>query len=226
MTGFLPRYFLLTTSAIINGIPPTYASWLLGMMNGLSILGRVGIGYFADRFGKIQALTASFILCGVGHFVFWLPGVTVAVDDNGVPTALFTLFVVYIGIFGSGFISLFAVVVSHLFGSEALASKTGLLNTTIGVSVLAGPSAVYAIIESGISKSWTIGVLGKDILDLMSSETFADYTQQFLASGLFLFVGGLVLLVAGTAMQKQEREHTRPREAGEQSPRSEREFDG
>ena len=64
MTGFLPRYFLLTTSAVINGISPAYASWLLGMMNGLSILGRVGIGMFADRFGKIQALTASFIFCG------------------------------------------------------------------------------------------------------------------------------------------------------------------
>ena len=65
------------------------------MMNGLSILGRVGIGYFADRFGKIQALTASFILCGLGHFVFWLPGVTVAVDGSGVPTGLFSLFVVW-----------------------------------------------------------------------------------------------------------------------------------
>jgi MFS family permease len=184
MTGFLPRYFLLTTSAIVNGISPTYASWLLGMMNGLSILGRVGIGYFADKFGKVQALTASFILCGLGHFIFWLPGVSVTVDGTGVPTALFTLFVVYIGIFGSGFISLFAVVVSHLCGSENLASKTGLLSSAIGMTVLAGPSAVYAIIDTGVPKQWTIGVL---------------------TSGLFLFVGGLVLLVASVTMQKQKR---------------------
>jgi MFS family permease len=187
MTGFLPRYFLLTSSAINNGISPTYASWLLGLMNGLSILGRVGIGYFSDRFGRVEALTASFLLCGLGHFAFWLPGVTVAVDRNGVPTALFTLFVVYIGIFGSGFISLFPVVVSHLFGSDALASKTGLLNTAIGISVLAGPSSVYAVVDSAIRHSWTIGVL---------------------LSGLFLFVGGLVLLVAGSTMQKHVQEHT------------------
>lgn len=182
MAGFLPRYFLLTTSATVNGIAPTYASWLLGMMNGLSILGRVGIGCFADKFGKINALTASFILCALGHFVFWLPGVTVNVDGPGIPTTLFTMFVVYIGIFGSGFISLFAVVVSHLFGSDNLASKTGLLNTAIGVSVLAGPSAISAIIDTGMPKRWTIGVL---------------------TSGLFLFVGGVVLLVAGVKMRKQ-----------------------
>lgn len=184
MTGFLPRYFLLTTSAIVNGISPTYASWLLGMMNGLSILGRIGIGWVADRFGKIHALAASFLLCGLGHFAFWLPGVTVTADSTGTPTALFTLFAVYIGIFGSGFISLFAVVVSHLFGSDNLASKTGLLNTAIGMSVFAGPSAVYAIIEGGVSNRWTVGVL---------------------TSGLFLFVGGVVLSAAGLAMRGQEK---------------------
>lgn len=70
MTGFLPRYFLITTSAVSKGIGSTYASWLLGLMNGLSILGRIGIGYVADRFGKVQALSASFVLCGLGHFVF------------------------------------------------------------------------------------------------------------------------------------------------------------
>lgn len=154
------------------------------MMNGLSILGRIGIGCFADRFGKIEALTASFILCGLGHFVLWLPGVTVTVDGTGVPTALFTMFAVYIGIFGSGFISLFAVVVSHLFGSDNLASKTGLLYSVIGVSVLAGPSAIYAIIDTGIPRRWTISVL---------------------TSGLFLAVGGLVLLVTSLTMRKQAR---------------------
>ena len=188
MTGFLPRYFLLTSSAIVNGVSSTYASWLLGIMNGLSILGRVGIGYVSDRFGKIEALTASFVLCGLGHFIFWLPGVTVTVDSSGVPTALFTLFVVFVGIFGSGFISLFPVVVSHLFGPDALASKTGLMNTVIGMSVLAGPSAIYAIVDSGKHESgWIIGVL---------------------LSGLFLFVGGLVLLVAGSTMRKHVPEDT------------------
>lgn len=137
------------------------------------MLGRMRIGYIGDRFGKIQSLTASFILRG-------LPGVTVAGDGTGVPTTLLTLFVVCIGIFGSDFISLFAVVVAHLFGPKALASKIGLLDSAIGVSVLAWSRAIYAIIESGVPKLWTIGVL---------------------TSGLFLFVGGLVLLVAGSAMQ-------------------------
>ena len=145
--GFLPRYFLIPASAIAKGISTTYASWLLGLMNGLSIVGRVGIGWLADRHGKVTALTSSFILCGLGHFVFWLPAVTLSSKDNAsTATALFTLFSVYTGIFGSGFVSLFPVVVAHLFRPVALASKVGLLNTVTGLGTLAGPSAVYAIV--------------------------------------------------------------------------------
>lgn len=172
MIGFLPRYFLIPDSAVAQGISSTYASWLLGLMNGLSIVGRIGIGWVADRFGKISALTLSFMLCGLGHLLFWLPAVTVPKENDATVTAMFTSFVVFIGIFGSGFISLFPVVISHLFGGEALASKQGLLNTIVGIGTLAGPSAVYAIVGDGEVRHWSIGVI---------------------SAGLFMLVGGLLL---------------------------------
>ena len=184
MTGFLPRYFLIPSSAMFVGIAPTYASWLLGIMNGLSIIGRVGIGYFADRHGKVNALSASFLLCGLGHVAFWLPGVATAGEGTDAPTVLLTLFVIYIGILGSGFISLFPVVVAHLFGKERLASRTGLLNTAVGFTTLAGPSAVYAIVDENMGAKWTAGVL---------------------ASGIFMIVGGVILAGGSTAMIRFER---------------------
>ena len=168
MTGFLPRYFLITPYAIQNGVSPSYAAWLLGMMTGLSIIGRVGIGMLADRYGKMKALIASFVLCGIGHLVFWLP--SVMVEKTGAVNGLLTAFVIYTGLFGSGFVSLFPVVVSHLFGSRALASKLGLLNSVMGLGVLAGPSAIYGIVSS--NQDWTGGVL---------------------ATGLLMFVGGIGL---------------------------------
>lgn len=172
MIGFLPRYFLVPDSAVAQGIDSTYASWLLGLMNGLSIVGRIGIGWVADRFGKVSALTLSFILCGLGHFMFWLPGVAVSREEGATVTAMFTCFVVYTGIFGSGFISLFPVVMSHLFGADALASKQGILNTAVGLGTLAGPSAVYAIVGDGGVQRWSIGVI---------------------SAGIFMLVGGIVL---------------------------------
>ncbi|KAF2153927.1 MFS general substrate transporter [Myriangium duriaei CBS 260.36] len=166
MTGFLPRYFLITPSAVGKGIDSGYAAWLVGIMNGLSILGRLGIGSFADRYGKLKALVVSFVLCGAAHLMFWLPAVLVGGERT---TALMTVFVVFVGLLGSGFVSLIPVVIADIFGAEDLASKVGLLNSVMGIGVLAGPSAVYAIVSDG------------------------DYSVAVVASGLLMLVGGLLL---------------------------------
>ena len=159
MTGFLPRYFLLPDSAVAQGIDASYASWLLGLMNGTSIIGRIGVGWYADKFGKVNAFFMSFMLCGLGHLIFWLPGVCVSVGQTTTVTAMFTFFVVYSGIFGSGFLSLFPVVTSHLFGGDSLASKQGLFNSIVGIGTLAGPSAVYAVVGHGPQSRWELGVI-------------------------------------------------------------------
>ncbi|KXT18329.1 hypothetical protein AC579_937 [Pseudocercospora musae] len=182
MAGFLPRYFLVPSSARARSVSSMYASWLLGIMNGLSIFGRIGIGCFADRYGKLTALSLSFLLCGLGHFAFWLPGITSTQDNPRAAIALLAIFVVYVGFFGSGFISLFPVVVADLFGSENLASKTGMLNTFVGLSTLAGPSAVYAIAGSGASLGWAFGIS---------------------TAGLLMIVGGLVLPITKALLSKR-----------------------
>ncbi|KAF6817375.1 Riboflavin transporter MCH5-like protein 11 [Colletotrichum musicola] len=158
MTGFLPRYFIIPASAVSKGIDTTYAAWLVGLMNGLSIVGRLGVGWFADRYGKLTALVSSF-----------LPAVLLKAEPT-TPTALMTVFVVHVGLLGSGFVSLIPVVVSDIFGAENLASKVGLLNSIMGLGVLAGPSVVYAIVSDG-----------------------RDFTMAVLFSGLLMVVGGLML---------------------------------
>jgi len=192
MAGWLPRFFLLPSSAVASGINTTYSSWLLGLMSGLSIFGKVGIGSFADRYSKVTALWLSFTLCGLGHLALWLPGVMLPStkgSESATTTALFTLFVVYSSLLGSSAISLFPAVVAELFGKDKLASKTGLLNPTLGMSTLAGPSAVYAIIGSGMHKRWMVGVL---------------------TAGLFMVAGGTMLLgsdfVSKTTSRRRERD--------------------
>lgn len=179
MTGFLPRYFLITPSAISSGLSAPYAAWVLGIMNGISVVGRVGIGWLADRSGKTNALVASFILCGLGHLVLWLPGVLVKNAETS--TVLFTLFSVYTGLFGSGFVSLLPVVVADLFGSTSLASKVGLLNSIMGLGVLTGPSAVEAIVSKG---HWSVGIA---------------------TAGLFMIIGGIAMAGAFSWINKEER---------------------
>lgn len=184
MIGFLPRFFLLPQSATARGVSDTYAAWLLGLMSGLSIIGRIGIGCLADRYGTVTALASSFILCGSGHFLFWLPGVAVPSENASTAIALFTLFSIYTGIFGSGFVSLFPVVVADLFGADALASKVGLLNTVTGLGTLAGPSMVYAIVGNEVDQHWVVGVA---------------------STGIFILVGGLTMTTTFSWLNKHDR---------------------
>ncbi|KAH7363427.1 major facilitator superfamily domain-containing protein [Plectosphaerella cucumerina] len=169
MTGFLPRYFLVPASAVSQGVDVAYAAWLLGLMNGLSIVGRLGVGAFADRYGKLTALIASFVLCGIGHLAFWLPAVLVGAGDEK-PIALMTMFVIFTGLLGSGFVSIMPVVTADIFGAEDLASKVGLLNSIMGLGAFAGPSAVYAMVPDG-----------------------RDFAMAVLFTGLLMVVGGLML---------------------------------
>ncbi|CRK18574.1 hypothetical protein BN1708_012392 [Verticillium longisporum] len=91
-------------------------------------------------------------------------------EDDEKPVALMTLFVIFVGLLGSGFVSLIPVVMSDLFGAEDLASKVGLLNSIMGLGAFAGPSAVYAIVSDG-----------------------RDFSMAVLFSGLLMIVGGLML---------------------------------
>jgi hypothetical protein len=59
MTGFLPRYFLIAPSVVAKGVDASLAAWLLGLMKGLSVLGRVAAGLFADGYGRLTALICS-----------------------------------------------------------------------------------------------------------------------------------------------------------------------
>jgi hypothetical protein len=77
-------------------------------------------------------------------------------------TALMVRFVVFVGLLGSGFVSLVPVVIATLFGHENLASRVGLLNSIMGLGVLAGPSAIYAIVSN--NDQWSIGVLVSGLL--------------------------------------------------------------
>lgn len=78
-------------------------------------------------------------------------------DGRRASTALFTLVMTVIGMFRSTLVSLFPGILAHSFRSDGLASKTGVVNTAIRVGVLPGPSAVYAVVESDVSRSWRIG---------------------------------------------------------------------
>jgi MFS family permease len=63
--GMFTPLFFLPTYAISRGITPTFASYLLAIVNGASTFGRIIPGILADKFGKLSIFGIGGIITGV-----------------------------------------------------------------------------------------------------------------------------------------------------------------
>ncbi len=70
MVGMFVPMFLIPTYAITKGMNETLASYLIAMLNGASIFGRVIPGVLGDKFGRINTLIAATLATGVIVFAW------------------------------------------------------------------------------------------------------------------------------------------------------------
>ncbi|KAF5017887.1 hypothetical protein F66182_10155 [Fusarium sp. NRRL 66182] len=68
MIGMFPPLFLLPTYAITKGMSETLAGYMVAMINGASIFGRVIPGILGDKFGRINTLIAASLATGIVIF--------------------------------------------------------------------------------------------------------------------------------------------------------------
>ena len=128
MALFVPLIFL-PTFATGRGADPVAASWLISVIGGASIVGRLCIGYATNSTGALQLYKAS-ILAMAGSYVIWLllPGY-----------AWLVVFSTILGIAYGVRIALVAPVLIELFGSSRLGSLLGSFFTATGIAGLTGP---------------------------------------------------------------------------------------
>ena len=72
-TGIIAAHFV--PYAIDQGVSASMAATIFGVMMGLNVLGGLGAGILADRFGKKNVLAAVYLLRGIGYVLLLLmPG--------------------------------------------------------------------------------------------------------------------------------------------------------
>ncbi|VUC22398.1 unnamed protein product [Clonostachys rosea] len=79
MVGMFVPLFLMTTYAITKGMDATLASYLVAILNGASIFGRVIPGILADKLGKLNMLIAAGLSTGILCFSWPLTETTTAI---------------------------------------------------------------------------------------------------------------------------------------------------
>jgi MFS family permease len=141
------------------GISPTFAGLCVGLIGAGSALGRVTLGWVADRFGRVGVFRVTLVGSGVTCAV-WLACTTEA------PLVLFSLF---FGYFNGGFLAMFPVIISMYFGVARLGGISGIFNMANIPGALSGaPLAGYVKDSTG---SYTIAIIASAVFILLSALT-------------------------------------------------------
>jgi MCP family monocarboxylic acid transporter-like MFS transporter 13/MCP family monocarboxylic acid transporter-like MFS transporter 12 len=145
--GVFSSFTFSTDRAVVRGLSPAQASFLLSLMGVCNCLGRVGFGLLLDRF-RAQAirLTAAAMLLNAASVAGseYLPGL----PGQAAFAAVFGL------TFGC-YVSSVVVVLQRV--TPTITAPLGLVLLTAGLASLAGPLAVGGLYD--LTGSYTIGFL-------------------------------------------------------------------
>ena len=150
---FVPLVFL-PAFAIARGADPLAASWLISIIGGASVLGRLGIGYAGA--GWTLLLYKASILAMAASYVVWL-----LLPSYG----WLVVFAAVLGVAYGVRIALVAPVLIEVFGARRLGSLLGTFFTATGIAGLAAPTAANLAVDSwgsdtaGIAVAITLGAL-------------------------------------------------------------------
>lgn len=133
-----------------RGISQVAAASVVGVIGGVSILGRLGLGVIADRIGVISLYKASVLTIGMSYGL-WLFSYSYGV---------LVLFAVVMGLAYGGIAALQPAVAAELFGVRGLGSILGVLITSASFSAFLGPPLAGLIVDHTGSYLWAGGFAG------------------------------------------------------------------
>jgi MFS family permease len=145
MALFVP-FVYLPPYAVANGASRVAGGTLVGLIGMSSVVGRLGLGVVADRFGRIRVYRLCFVAMAAS-FTIWL----VASDYPWL-----VVFALLFGVGYGGFIALNPAVVAEAFGVVGLGAVVGILYTSAGIGSLIGPPLAGAVIDATGTYTWAI----------------------------------------------------------------------
>jgi MFS family permease len=131
-------FVFLTPFAKDHGIPAFQAAWLVGIMGGASIPGRLALAALGARWGAFGLYRGCFLVVPLSLMIWLL---------SGGRFSWLVGFAVVFGIAYGGWIALSPAVVARLYGTTSLGRVLGLLYTAGAVGVLAGPPTAGAMVD-------------------------------------------------------------------------------
>ncbi|KAJ2336959.1 hypothetical protein GGI00_000534 [Coemansia sp. RSA 2681] len=137
-TYFGPFYQIPSYSVVVLHKSANWGSNMDTLMNGLSVVGRLAVGFLADFTGPLNLFILNTVLAAASLLVLWVP-----FDTVGTLIAVDLLFGFAIG----GIVSVIPVVAAQVFGLARLPSIIGLLFIGYFIGGLLGVPPMSALLD-------------------------------------------------------------------------------
>ncbi|KAF9179635.1 hypothetical protein BGZ51_006772 [Haplosporangium sp. Z 767] len=138
--GYMVPVFLIPTYVQVElGLDATTGANLISIFSGINAASRIITGLAADKLGRVNALFICCFMAGLSCVTVW------SVSSN---VTISTVFMVFYGLFGGGYISIFPVVAAEIVGVERLAPALGILFLGNVLGYLLGAPIATAIMKA------------------------------------------------------------------------------
>lgn len=136
--AFIPVAFI-PSHAVANGLSRELASYLITILNSVSIAGRIIPGMVADRFGRFNTYAFCSFLAGLFTLVLWIPA-----HSSGI----IILYSVLFGFFSGASVSMFQACVADIAPRSEIGAWLGTISAVMSFATLAGGPVAGAIITA------------------------------------------------------------------------------
>lgn len=147
---YTPVFFFASFARTLGYSQATSANFI-AISNAANALGKIAIGYAADRMGRLNTLVLTTLISAISVLALWLPSCLSTTQSSG--SNFFIAFTIFYGIFASAYVALFPTSLVELFGVQNFASVNGLLYMIRGFATLVGTPVAGALIRGYNQKS-------------------------------------------------------------------------
>ena len=145
---YTPVFFFASYAKTLGYSESTGANFI-ALSNAANATGKVAIGYFADRYGRLNSLLLTTAISAVTVLGLWLPSTRSEGGENA-GRGLFVAFTILYGIFASAYVSLFPTALVESFGIAQFPSVNGSLYLVRGLATLIGTPLAGVLVRSSM----------------------------------------------------------------------------
>ncbi|CAG8197575.1 unnamed protein product [Penicillium olsonii] len=149
---YTPIFYIAAYSKTL-GYSDSDGSNFTALSNACNAIGKVGVGFVADKIGRLDSFFLTTLLSSVSTAGLWIPSTLLGATNETSGKGLFIGSTVLYGLFASANIGLFSPALVELFGLEDMPRMTGIMYSLQGAAGFVGTPVAGVLVKSAGSLS-------------------------------------------------------------------------